>query len=249
MYDGDRDAVLANMREAEIGGLVVGVDRASSEKAILLAESNDELWATVGLHPNDTPEEVFDADAFLNLAHHPKVVAIGECGLDNFRPEDPSAEKSRQEEVFQKHIELAIATGKPLMIHARPTKGSMDAYERALDMLEGAKKEHPELRGDFHFFVGDVATAKRIVDLDFTISYTAVLTFTSDYDEVVRFAPLSHLISETDSPYVAPVSRRGTRNDPRATLDVVEVIARIRAEDETSVREALLDNAKRLFKL
>jgi TatD DNase family protein len=247
MYDSDRDAVLSSMQASEVGGLVVGVDRASSEKAIALVDGRENLWATVGLHPNDTPDEVFDMEVMRTLVKHPNVVAIGECGLDNYRPEDPESEKGRQREVFQKHIDLAIETGKPLIIHARPTKGSMDAYEDALEMVEAAKKANPSLRGDFHFFVGDVATAKRIIDLDFTISYTAVLTFTHDYDEVVRSVPLTHILSETDSPYVAPKNRRGERNDPLAVRDVVAAIASIRGEDEEVVRSALLANSKRLF--
>ncbi len=249
MYDEEGDVVIERMLNEGVGGLVVGVDRISSEKAIALAEKYEHLWASVGLHPNDTPGEAFDTDVFLKLAGHPKVVAIGECGLDNFRPADPEGEKVRQRDVFQKHIDLAIATGKPLMIHARPSKGSMDAYEDALSMLESAQREHAGLRGDFHFFVGDVATAKRIVALDFTISYTAVLTFTHDYDDVVRSVPLTHLLTETDAPYVAPVHRRGQRNDPLATMDVAKAIAVIRGEDEEAVREQLLENAKRVFRI
>jgi TatD DNase family protein len=185
----------------------------------------------------------------MRLAQDGKVVAIGECGLDYYRPENPEAAKQKQREVFELHIDLAAKTNKPLMIHARPKKGSMDAYEDALTMLESAKREHPSLRGDFHFFVGDVATAKRIIALDFTLSYTAVLTFARDYDEVVRSTPLTHLLSETDSPYVAPLSRRGQRNDPLAAKDVVAAIASIRGEEEEVVREALLTNAKRLFEI
>ena len=248
-YDLDRDALIERMREAEVGGLVVGVDYESSRKAVQLAQAHEHLWAAIGLHPNDTGIERFDIEAFETLAEDGKVVAIGECGLDYFRPEDPAAAKQKQREVFLQHIELAVRSGKPLMIHARPSKGSMDSYEDALDMLEDAKREHPELRGDFHFFVGDAKTAARIVALDFTISYTAVLTFAHDYDEVVRSLPLAHLISETDAPYVAPKERRGQRNDPFAVQDVVAAIAQIRGEDPEAVREAVLENAKKLFRI
>ncbi len=247
-YDADREALIVRMKEEEIGGLVVGVDYESSKKAIALAEQHEHLYASVGLHPNEA-EKYTNASAYTELAKHPKVVAIGECGLDYFRPEHPEAAKEKQKEVFDAHINLSLETGKPLMIHARPSKGSMDAYEDALDMLEDARREHDTLRGDFHFFVGDVPTAKRITDLDFTISYTAVLTFTHDYDEIVRSVPLSRILSETDCPYVAPASRRGQRNDPFAVREVVGAIARIRDEDEEVVRETILTNAKRVFSL
>lgn len=248
-YDADQGAVITAMQDAQVGGLVVGVDYDSSKKAIALAEHHEHLWASAGLHPNDTPEETFDMDAMRSLAAHPKVVAIGECGLDNYRPADPESEKARQKSVFARHIELAIETGKPLMIHARPSKGTMDAYEDALLMLESAKREQPGLRGNFHFFVGDVPTAKRILELDFTLSYTAVLTFTHDYDEVVRYVPLTHLLCETDSPYVAPKARRGQRNDPLAVREVVDAMAAIRAEDEETVRQALLETSTKLFSI
>jgi TatD DNase family protein len=247
-YDEDREALIARMKDEEVGGLVVGVDFESSQKAVALAQQ-PHLFASVGLHPNDAGLERYDREEFEKLAGDGKVVAIGECGLDYFRPENPDAAKEMQREVFQQHIDLAGKTGKPLMIHARPSKGGMDAYEDALAMIESARNQYPDLRGDFHFFVGDVAIARRATDLDFTLSYTAVLTFTNDYDEVVRSVPLTHLLSETDSPYVAPKARRGKRNDPLAVKDVVAAIARIRGEDEEAVREALLANAKRVFRI
>jgi TatD DNase family protein len=247
MYDEDREAIIARMQEENVHGLVVGVDYESSKKAVSLAQEHEHLYASVGLHPNSAHLERFEQEAFEALAADGKVVAIGECGLDYFRPEDPEAAKQKQREVFQYHIELAAKTRKPLMIHARPGKGSMDAYEDALTMLESAKRDHSALRGDFHFFVGDATIARRITELDFTISYTAVLTFARDYDEVVRNVPLTHLISETDAPYVAPKARRGERNDPLAVIDVAKAIAEIRGEDEEAVCEALVQNAQRLF--
>jgi TatD DNase family protein len=232
------------------GGMVVGVDLASSERAIALAQQHEHLYASVGLHPNDTPDEPFDRAAFAGLAKSPKVIAIGECGLDNYRPENPENEKERQRKVFESHIQLAIEAGKPLMIHARPRKGTQDAYRDLIDILKAYKKEHGEkLWGDIHFFVGGIDEARDLIGLDFTLSYTAVLTFARDYDEVVRFAPLTHLLSETDSPYVSPPPYRGKRNDPRAVRAVVEAIAGIRGEDSETVRGDILQNVERVFRL
>lgn len=247
-YDEDRDAVVKRMHDAEVGGLIVGTDRASSEAAIALADGKT-LFASVGLHPNDKPQEGYDDTIYEKLAQDPKVVAIGECGLDYFRPDEPEKEKARQKDVFARHIQLAGTSGKPLMIHARPSKGSMDAYLDAFEMLVEAKREFPNLMGNMHFFVGDIEIAKKYLELGFTFSYTAVLTFTKDYDEVVRFIPLEHLLSETDSPYVAPAPNRGKRNEPTAVRNVVAAIARIRGEGEEEVRSALLANVQRVFHL
>ncbi len=241
-----------NMKEAGVGGLVVGVDFDSSEKAIQTVESAEgqlSLYATVGLHPNHD-EEQFNEAGFRELAQHPKVVAIGECGLDYYRPENSESVKGPQKGVFEQHIALAAELDKPLMVHIRSSKGTMNAYEDAIEILTQAKARYGNVvRGNSHFHTGNVEVTKRLIELGFTCSFTAVLTFTNDYDEVIRFLPLSHILTETDSPYVAPVERRGKRNDPLAVRNVVEAIARIRETDEETIREAVLANAKRVFHL
>lgn len=248
-YDEDRADLIASMKEQGVGGLVVGVDRDSSEKAIALSDG-ETLFASAGLHPNDTPDEVFEYDAYKKLALHPHVVAIGECGLDYFRPDELEAEKARQKDVFQKHIELAGELRKPLMIHARPSKGTMNAYEDAFVLLKEAKERYGDaLMGNMHFFVGDVAIAKKFLELNFTFSYTAILTFARDYDEVVRYIPLTHLLTETDAPYASPKEERGKRNVPSAVMRVVDMVAEIKGEEREGVRQALLENAKRVFSL
>lgn len=248
MYDEDREAVLARMKDAGVGAVMVGVDRASSEKAIALVEGRDDLYASVGQHPNDKPDEEFDREAYLEMARHPKVVAIGECGLDYYRQDE--SDKERQKALFLEHVAIATALRKPLIIHARPTKGTQNAYQDLIAILKEKKAEHGDaLFGDIHFFVGGVAEANELVALGFTLSFTAVLTFARDYDDVVRSVPLASILSETDAPYVAPEGRRGTRNDPLAAVDVVGAIARIREEDEEAVRAAILENAKRVFRL
>jgi TatD DNase family protein len=104
------------------------------------------------------------------------------------------------------------------------------------------------LRGDAHFFASDLAHAEQFIALGFTISFTAVITFARDYDEVIKAVPLENILAETDAPFVAPASRRGQRNDPLAVIDVVNQIATIRGEDPETVRTTLLSNTKRLFK-
>lgn len=249
-YDQDRAAVIASMQEKEVGGMVVGVDLDSSVKALKLVENLPNFYASAGLHPNYVLDERFDEDSFRAILRHPKMKAVGECGLDNFRPLDVEVAKVEQRRVFEKHIELAIEANKPMMIHSRPTKGTQDAYRDMIDILGTYKKEHGDrLRGDIHFFVGSIEEARDFLDLGFTMSFTAVLTFTRDYDEVVRFLPLQSILTETDSPYVAPSRIRGQRNDPISVIDVVASLAEIRGEDEEMVREQVLQNAAKLFSL
>lgn len=248
-YATDDTPLITRMKEEEVAGIVVGVDLESSKKAIALANKYEHLYASVGLHPNRT-EEPFSVDEYRALAMHPKVVGIGECGLDYFRPADANAEVKRaQKELLEKHIALAVELDKPLIIHGRPSKGTQDAYTDLIEILTTAKREHPNLCGDIHFFVGGTAEAQAFITLGFTLSFTAVITFARDYDQVIQSVPLANILSETDSPYVAPASRRGQRNDPLAVIEVAQKIAHIRGENEEVVREALVENAARMFKI
>ena len=249
-YDTDREELIERMREQGIAGVVVGCDLESSKKAVALAEQHEHLYASVGLHPNHARDEVFDSAAYRALAQSPKVVAIGECGLDFFRPEEVNEEVKRvQKEVFQKQIVLAGELGKPLILHPRPSKGTMDAYQEITVLLQEANNSYLIFRGDSHFFVVGVEEAAALTALDFTVSFTAVVTFARDYDAVIRTVPLISILAETDAPYVAPTSRRGQRNDPLAVIEVAEKIASIRGEDLETVRSTLLENTKRLFEL
>jgi len=271
-YADDLPGVLARMREMSVASIVVGTDREMSEKAIELAEKHDDLWATIGQHPTDNHLESFDDAYYAKLAAHPRVVAIGECGLDYYWPSKDSQrlslknskglasvnlkeEKKRQHELFERQIVVAEKTKKPIMIHGRPssikatagqtTAGTMDAYEDILAIL----KRHPNAKGNIHFFVGNTAIAKQFLDLGFTMSFTGVLTFTHDYDEVVKYIPLDRMMSETDAPYVAPTPHRGKRNEPAFVVEVTKAIARIREEAEEKVHGALTENARKVFKL
>lgn len=247
-FDADRAEVLFRMREAGVATITIGTDLRESEKAVQLAEAEPDVWATVGIHPVDNRNEEWDEERFRELAAHPRVVAIGECGLDFFRLEDArrdgriadmDAEIDRQRTLFERQIDVAQELGKPLMIHGRPSRGTMDAYEDMLHMLRAG-----DVRGNIHFFVGDVDIARRFLDLGFTFSLTGVLTFTSQYDEVVQFIPLERLHAETDAPYVAPVPYRGKRNEPTYVREVYSALARIRGEDPEATRAQLARNAE-----
>ncbi len=255
-FDADREAVLARMQEEGIGALVVGTDRKMSEDAVALAEKCDFLWATVGQHPADNPQEDFDREKYLALARHPKVVAIGECGLDYYH-ETQNAKRKTQNELFEKHIELALEVKKPLMLHCRSSAGTLDAYEEMLkilnlrlygltDFIDFKTFEYP---GNVHFFVGDWPVAEQFLKRGFTLSFTGVVTFARDYDEVIKRVPLDRLLVETDCPYVAPVPYRGKRNEPKYVKEIAQKVAEIRGENLEKIIEAMLQNALRAFGL
>jgi TatD DNase family protein len=232
----------------------VGTQFETSAAGVLLAEKFDDVYATIGLHPihtsksfHDTKElgpgnkeftsrgETFDISKYKELAQSSKVIAIGECGLDYYRLEENT--KKLQVENFVSQIELANMLHKPLMLHIR------NAYNDALEVL----RAHAKVQGDVHFFAGSWEEAKQFLELGFTLSFTGVITFTNDYDEVVKNTPLDMILSETDAPYVAPVPYRGKRNEPVYVVEVVKKIAEIKNLPEEEVSVQTLSNAKKLF--
>jgi TatD DNase family protein len=223
----------------------------SKKIRVALAEKYENVWATIGLHPDDVNNDTKFSAEFSELAKHPKVVGIGECGLDYFRPTVIDEEtKKIQTKIFEEQIELSLEVDKPLMLHIRPSKGSQDAYLDGLEILDGyAKKYGDKLRGNAHFFAGNLETLKRFLTIGFTVSFTGVLTFTHDYDDLVRYVPLDMIMSETDAPYVAPVPHRGKRNSPLFVPEITSAISRIRSDSLDLVQKILVENAMRSFKI
>ena len=264
-FDTDRDEVVRRALDAGVGMNIVGTQYDTSVSAVAMAEKYDDVYATIGLHPIHTGKsfhdekelgeggkaftsrgEEFDMEKYVALGQSPKVIAIGECGLDYYRLEEKT--KQSQMEAFVQQIEVANTLKKPLMLHIRSApKGSGEghAYRDALELV----KSHAKVPGDVHFFAGDWDIAKSWLDIGFTLSFTGVVTFTHDYDEVVKNAPLDMLLSETDAPYITPVPYRGKRNESAYIPEIVKAIARIRGEDESVVASALYQNASRLFGL
>jgi len=264
-YNSDREETILRAKDAGVGMNVVGTQFDTSKAAVALAEKYDNVYATIGLHPIHTSKsyhdekelgeggkeftsrgEVFNMAAYQELGKSPRVIAVGECGLDYYRCDEST--KALQSKVFIEQIELANTLGKPLMLHIRPGLRSLgevgNAYDDALEIL----KSHAKVKGDTHFFAGDWNTAKKYLDFGFTLSFTGVITFTHDYDEVVKNAPLDMLLSETDAPYVTPAPHRGKRNEPAYVELVVRQIAAIRGEDFEMVKEQLLTNARKVFR-
>ncbi len=260
-FDTDREAVIDRAQKVGVAMITVGTDVETSIGAVQLATSHENMWAVVGIHPTEDikKQKVNYEDNTNNLdlvfsdlerlASHQKVVAIGECGLDYFHSK--LEEIPMQREVFEKHIQLAQKIGKPLMLHVRNGKNigatSLigNAYQDALIML----KKYPDVRANFHFFAGSIGDLRDIVARGYLVSFTGVISFTTDYNELIRAVPISQIMSETDCPFVPPIPHRGKRNEPVFVIETVKAIARIREEDEKVMAEQLIENAKKFFDL
>ncbi len=243
-FDIDRQEVLDRAREKGVGMIVVGTNRKTSEMAIKLAEENSDIWAIIGLHPVEVPCEVFDEEIYRKMALHPKVVGIGECGFDYFHHGYET--KSAQQEVFEKQIAIANEVKKPLMLHVRNgIQFGQSAYRDTLEIL----KKHAKVPGDVHFFAGNWEEAKEFLELGFRLSFTGVITFARDYDEVIKNIPLNMIMSETDSPYVSPAPHRGERNEPSYVIEIANTIASIKGESPEKIFSHLVDNAQKLFNI
>ena len=247
-FDESRDEVLAIMAEKQIGTISIGTDLVSSQRVVALAERSALVWACVGVHPENL-HEGFAAAEYGSLLAHPRTVAVGECGFDYFRADDAVAARRAQRSLFEAQIECALAHDLPLMLHIRPSRGTLDAYHDALDILSSYKKKYPSLRGNSHFFAGDTEVAKQFFDLDFTISFTGVITFAREYDAVIAYAPPERMHAETDAPFVAPVPHRGKQCVPWMVEEVVGRIAEIKGASIDECAHTLLGNTKRLFAL
>lgn len=271
-FKDDYEAVLARCEEEGVAVINVGTQQDTSRRAVEIAEENDNCFAIVGLHPvhtsasyHDESElgenmkgftsrgEEFDVALYRELAKSKKVVAIGECGLDYYRLEKDT--RVLQEKAFISQIELANELGLPLMIHTRDAKGNSasvkadagvgNVYDDTYEIL----KAHTKVPGNIHFYAGTYEQAKKFIDIGFSVSFTGVITFAKDYEEVVRNVPLDMMHAETDCPYVAPVPYRGQRCEPQMVIEVYKKIAEIRGEDEEKVREQLISNARKLYSI
>lgn len=264
----DMADVIARTQAGGVAMITVGTQRDTSKKGVEVAHVTDGLWATVGLHPNhlfpvvidedETPfwtrEESFDFEYYKDLASHPKVVAIGECGLDWYRiPPERSLEevKARQIDVFRAHLDLCEAVQKPVMIHCR------DAHRECADILEEyIQAGKLSRRGVIHCFTGTLEEARRYHALGFLTSLTGVITFPpkksagdayTELQKVVQALPLESILIETDAPYLTPVPNRGKRNEPLYVLDVAQCVATLQGRAVAEVLEATRANARKLF--
>ncbi len=256
-FDNDRLGMMDRMTESGVGTIAIGTDLESSKQVVELASKESNIWACIGLHPNDSDED-FDTEAFKQLltigqrgSLTNKVVAVGECGLDYFRSPSPQ-EILRQKKNFRAQIEFAIESNLPLMMHIRSSEGSTDAHDDVLKILKEYKAEYGDkLRVHSHFTTFGVGLGKRFLELGATFGIPGVVTYKSapELQELVKFLPLESLVVETDAPYAAPVPHRGKCNEPIFVMDIVRYIAELRGEGEQVVQRQLLENSKNIFKI
>jgi len=243
VYSKDRDAVLSRFREA--GGraiMIAGIHEKSSRAAIRLAETHEDIYTSVGVHPHDAAE--CDADtltALKKLAKHPKVKAWGEIGLDFNRMYSP---KEVQERIFLKQMEIADTLGLPLIFHERDTNG------RFLELLK--RHPNPDRRGVVHCFSGTRQELRQYLSLGFLIGVTGILTIASRGADLRNLAvdiPPDRLLIETDAPYLTPAPQKNKtrRNEPAFVLSVLLKLAEVRKEDPEALSTILWNNTCGLF--
>ncbi len=267
-FNDDADEVAKKCAEESVAVINVGTKETTSQRGVELAQKHDNCYAIVGLHPIQTVpayhdeeetgeggqpfqskgEEV-DKDFYLELAKEPKVVGIGECGFDYYHTTPDSYEV--QEKAFISQIEIANETGLPLMIHTRgPRPGQESPTGRSVytDVYE-TLKQYSKGSFNIHFYAGTLEEAEKFFSLGGTISFTGVITFAKDYEELVKKAPLELIHGETDSPYVAPVPHRGKRCEPQMVIEIYKKIAELKNLNEEEVRAQLIGNAKKLYRI
>jgi len=235
-YEKDRAEAILRMREAGVGTITVGTDVQTSNEAIELAAKHENVWASVGVHP--TEKDSVDFEELERLVGRPKVVAVGECGLDYFhKPYDEEAQK----ELFLKHLALAQKNAIPLIIHCR------GAYDELLAILR--EQGVVSLQGVMHFFAGTKEQAQAFLDLGMYVSFAGPVTFTEEYDRVITAVPLEKILIETDSPFAAPAPYRGKRNEPAYVVEVAKKVAAVKRISVEDIAVQTTQNAKDLFKI
>ncbi|GAB4180583.1 MAG: TatD family hydrolase [Roseiflexaceae bacterium] len=240
-FDGDRAAVLQRAEQAGVACMIeIGYDLESSQAAIALAEQHPQIYAVVGIQPNclaDLPTDWLDQ--VQRLAQHPKVVAIGEIGLDYHWNRSPA---DQQEQAFRQQLALARRLDLPVVIHSR------DAQEDTIRILRDAARGQP---GVMHSFSGDWAYAQQCLDVGFLLSFSGPVTFPKAHGlhEAARLAPADRILTETDSPYLAPQPQRGKRNEPAHVRSVAEQLATLRGVGLDQLAETVWQNAVRFFRL
>ena len=238
-FDADRDELIKNLPEKGVA-LVVnpGCDIPTSRKALELAKRYDYIYAAVGYHPEScAPYQESELNILREMANDPKVVAIGEIGLDYYWEENPPREL--QQQVFRAQMELARELGLPVIVHDR------EAHADSLAII----REFPEVKGVFHCFSGSAEMAKELVKMGWMISFTGVLTYKNARKavEAAEAVPIESVMIETDAPYMAPVPHRGERCDSSLVVHTCEKLAEIKNISTEDCAWITMENGKRFF--
>lgn len=256
IYKDDADEVIKRTLKNDVWMINVGSQYDTSKRALEMAEKYKQgVYAAVALHPIHlgpskfidkqevkfkTKQEKFDVSSYRVLANHPKVVAIGETGLDYYYAEETA--KELQKQVFKQHLELAHELEKPLIFHCRK------AYN---DLLEILKTHYSSLkpRGALHCFMGKWSQAEEFLGMGFYLGFNGLITYCRDYDKVIKNTPFERILIETDCPYLTPEPHRGKRNEPLYVKYVAQKIAEIKEISFEKVAEQTTKNARELFRI
>lgn len=238
-YNNDLTLALASAKENSVEYFLnVCIDLDNFSKVLKIAETYPQVFASVGVHPNEILEKEPTVEDLVKLANHPKVIAFGETGLDYYRED---VDKTVQQERFRTHIRAAKKLKKPIIVHTR------QAREDTLQILkeEGAS----EIGGIMHCFTEDWDTAQKALALNFYISFSGIITFQNakELQAVAKQVPLDRLLIETDSPYLAPVPYRGKPNEPKYVYYVAEALAKLKEVSFDEIADRTCENFFRLF--
>ena len=240
-FAGEREDVLARARRAGIGTFLTICTKISEFSQVeALAEAEDDVWCSVGIHPHEAASEpATDVATLSSLTQHRKVVGIGECGLDFYYEHSP---RERQIEVFRTHAAAARETGLPLIVHTRDA----DAETAAVLVDEAGKGA---LRGVIHCFTSGPELAEKALELGFYISFSGIVTFrkAEELRTIARSLPLDRILVETDAPYLAPVPLRGKRNEPAFVVHTATLLAELRGMNAAAFAAQTTANFFRLF--
>jgi len=250
-FDADRDEVLARARAAGVQRIVViGAvgDTGSAERSVALAERDPQIWATIATHPHDVEKMTPDWWAVHErLAPHPRVVAIGETGLDFYYDHSPHA---LQRECFERFIELARRVNKPVVCHIRDSdKAPAGAHEQAREILKAGGA--PALGCVIHCFTGTPDDARAYAEMGCYVSFSGIVTYKSAQPlrDAVPLVPHDRLMIETDCPYLSPIPKRGKRNEPGFIVHTAEQVARSAGLSFEELARVTAENAARVFKI
>jgi TatD DNase family protein len=236
------DEVLANARERGVTGFLnISTRQREWAEVIGIAEAEPDVWASVGVHPHEADAHPdLGAGALTAAADHPKVIAIGECGLDYYYDK---SDRAAQRERFEAHIEAARQTGLPLVVHTR------EAEEDTAEILTEAARRGG-VTGVLHCFTGSAELARKGLDLGFFVSLSGIVTFknAADLQDMARWLPADQMLVETDAPFLAPVPHRGKKCEPAFVADTAGFVARLRGETLEQLAETTSANFFNLFK-
>ena len=236
-----QEEVLDNARARGVQGFLnISTRQKEWGQIVAIAERHDDVWATVGVHPHEADSHPdLGASALVEGAEHPRVIAIGECGLDYFYDK---SDRQAQRKRFEAHIDAARQTGLPLVVHTR------DAEDDTAEMLTSAVREGG-VTGVLHCFTGSAQLARQGLDLGFYVSLSGIVTFKNaqDLQETARWLPADQMLVETDSPFLAPVPHRGQKCEPAFVADTAAFVADLRGEPVEQLAEATTANFFKLF--